>query len=173
MMAAGGVSLKNPTDAAAAYPHLWASRNAAKKAVEKCREGRLGSSRNKDSLITGGPQPPFEVSYQRAGPGCSKATAYVDLTIVPDPEAWLTERLGPLANFALGLPNQEAVVGPSLPAILGGYGEGLDPVLLFPHLVRPADPREGFRVRPFAVIAPNMIPGLGLIEREVGGTRLR
>src|SRR5580704_17399497 len=44
MMAAGGVSLENPTDAATAYPHLWATRNAAKKAMEKRRKGRLGSN---------------------------------------------------------------------------------------------------------------------------------
>lgn len=193
MMAAGGVSLENPTDAATAYPHLWATRNAAKKAMEKRREGRLGSNRNKDSLITERPQPPFEVSYQRAGPGCSKATAYVDLTIVPGPEAWLTERLGPLANFALGPEprgccgaiaprNPGRIRGGSRPCVaISTFGAASRPVRRVPGSSSPgwsgfwaADlghPRA--HLRPFTVIAPNMITPALDRSNEAGRTKPR
>jgi hypothetical protein len=121
--------------------------------MEKHREGILGSNRNEEYLITVRPQDRREgpshvrVDYQLPGHGKRPSTAWVDLNIVPDPEVWLTERLGPLVNFALGPANQEAVVVPSLLEIPGGYGEGLDLALLFARLVRPADPMEGFRVR--------------------------
>jgi putative DNA primase/helicase len=153
MMAAGGVSFENPADASTSYQQIWATRNAAKKAMEKHREGILGSNRNKEYLITVRPQDRREgpshvrVDYQLPGHGKRPSTAWVDLNIVSDPEAWLTERLGPLANFALGPAKQEAVVVLSLPEIPGGYGENFDPGSLFPHLVRPAGPLEGFRVR--------------------------
>ncbi len=115
MMAAGGVSFENPADAATSYQHIWASRNAAKKAMEKHREGILGSNRNKEYLITVRPQDRREgpshvrVDYQLPGHGKRPSTAWVDPHLVSDPEAWLTERLGPLANFALGPANQEPI----------------------------------------------------------------
>jgi putative DNA primase/helicase len=39
-----------------------------------------------------------EVTYRPEGPGHRARTARVDLTRIPDPEAWLTNRLGPLAS---------------------------------------------------------------------------
>jgi hypothetical protein len=39
------------------------------------------------------------LDYQKAGPRFSPSVAHVDLTIVPDPEAWLIERLGPLVTI--------------------------------------------------------------------------
>ena len=41
------------------------------------------------------------VTYRPAGPGHRARTARVDLTRIPDPEAWLTNRLGTLASFML------------------------------------------------------------------------
>ena len=35
MLAAGGIVVENPTDAAAAYPELWATRAAAKSALQR------------------------------------------------------------------------------------------------------------------------------------------
>jgi putative DNA primase/helicase len=40
-----------------------------------------------------------EVTYRPTGAGHRARTARVDLTRIPDPEAWLTNRLGPLASF--------------------------------------------------------------------------
>lgn len=150
MMAAGGVSLENPTDASTSYHNIWVTREVAKKAMERHTKAILGTNRNKKYLITACPQDRREgssnvrVSYQLSGHGKRPSVAWVDLNLVSDPEAWLTERLGPLVNFALGPANQEAVAVASLPEIPGGYGEDLDPMLLLPHLVRQADPLEGF-----------------------------
>jgi hypothetical protein len=121
MMAAGGVSFESPTDAATAYPQLWPTRNAAKKAMEKHREGILGSNRNKEYLITVRPQDRREapshvrVDYQLPGHGKRLSTAWVDPHLVSDPEAWLTKRLGPLTNFALDPANQEVCCGAIAP----------------------------------------------------------
>lgn len=104
MMAAGGVAFENPTDAAEAYPDLWASRDAAKKAMQRHSDPRLGTNRNKRILITECPQPPARITYQRSGAGRSKAVAWADLRTVPDPTAWLTERLGPLASIRIDEP---------------------------------------------------------------------
>ena len=114
MMAAGGVAFSNPTDAAAAYPKLWATRKAAKHAFERASEPRLAPFLNKYPFIREWGQPPAEVTYQRAGAGCRRVTALVDLAIVPDPEPWLVERLKTtLAYFALTVPTHSASERPS------------------------------------------------------------
>ncbi len=42
-----------------------------------------------------------EVTYRPEGPGHRARIARVDLARIPDPEAWLTNRLGPLASFEI------------------------------------------------------------------------
>ena len=42
-----------------------------------------------------------EVTYRPEGPGHRARSARVDLSRIPDPEAWLTNRLGPLASFEM------------------------------------------------------------------------
>jgi len=42
-----------------------------------------------------------QIDYQRAGAGRSKAAAFYDPALVPDPAAVLTEKLGPLAWFTI------------------------------------------------------------------------
>jgi putative DNA primase/helicase len=42
-----------------------------------------------------------EVTYRPEGAGHRARTARVDLARIPDPEAWLTKRLGPLAGFEM------------------------------------------------------------------------
>jgi putative DNA primase/helicase len=42
-----------------------------------------------------------EVTYRPAGAGHRPRSARVDLARIPDPEAWLTNRLGPLASFEM------------------------------------------------------------------------
>ena len=50
------MSFENPADASTSYQHIWATRNAAKKAMEKHGKGILGTNRNKEYLITVCPQ---------------------------------------------------------------------------------------------------------------------
>jgi hypothetical protein len=57
MLAAGGVVLSNPTDAAAAYPYLWSTWKAAKSAFERTgqmgtKEGRLALFPNRDVVTS-------------------------------------------------------------------------------------------------------------------------
>jgi putative DNA primase/helicase len=42
-----------------------------------------------------------DVTYRPTGPGHRARTARVDLTRMPDPEVWLTNRLGQLASFEI------------------------------------------------------------------------
>ena len=49
------------------------------------------------------------VSYRPEGAGQKPRRAVFDLSITPDPEAWLTNRLGPLAVFSLDLPARRVV----------------------------------------------------------------
>jgi len=52
MMAAGGIAFENAADAAVAYPDLWKTHEAAKKAMQRHPEQRLGTNRNKEYSIT-------------------------------------------------------------------------------------------------------------------------
>jgi putative DNA primase/helicase len=44
-----------------------------------------------------------QVTYRPNGPGHRARTARVDLTRIPDPESWLKNRLGPLAQYEVEL----------------------------------------------------------------------
>jgi len=92
MLAAGGMAFENPTDAAAAYPTLWPSKDAAKKAIQR---GKLGTFPYYSTLVGECPQL-RQVSYKPAGQGRSAAVAWYDPLLCPDPEAFLTTRLGKL-----------------------------------------------------------------------------
>ncbi len=96
MLAAGGVALPNPRDAADAYD-LWPSWEAAKKAMGR---DQRGTNANRYLLYSVCP-PLVRVSYQVAGERRKRAEALVDLAIVPDPCAWLEARLGPLSHFEI------------------------------------------------------------------------
>jgi putative DNA primase/helicase len=95
LMALAGIVLENAADMAACFPDLWPSREAAKKDGQ--RKGTndyyrdLYNSRMSPSSV--------EVTYRPEGSGHRARTARVDLARIPDPEAWLTNRLGPLAQF--------------------------------------------------------------------------
>lgn len=93
MLAEGGVALENSGHAFQAYRRLWPSSDAARQAFlrEKSatfpyEESQLGKCR---SLR--------RVAYQVARQGQRAAVAWFDPLVVPDPEAWLADRLGPLA----------------------------------------------------------------------------
>ena len=98
MMAAGGVSFESPTDAATAYPQLWNSRKTAFSAMDRFSKRQTSAFRNRSNLIT----KCRRLEYQKAGARFSRAAAWVDLDIVPNPDTWLTERLGSLAYFKIG-----------------------------------------------------------------------
>ena len=97
MLAAGGVILENPGDAASAYPELWGNRETAKKAFQK---GKLGKIPYRNISYTGNsPTSLVQVKYKLKGQGKSEAAAWFDPGIVPRDliSRWLTDRLGELA----------------------------------------------------------------------------
>lgn len=93
MLAAGGIVFENPRHASAAYPFLWKTWNAAKIAFKRAKEGS-----NPYRSISIGERPLLRrVAYQLAGQGKQAVAAKFDSALCPDPEAFLVERLGPLA----------------------------------------------------------------------------
>ncbi|MFP1646647.1 hypothetical protein ACK8OU_19555, partial [Defluviimonas sp. KMU-169] len=97
LMALSGIVLENAADMAACFPELWPTREAAKKDGQ--RKGTndyyrdLYNSRMSPSSV--------KVMYRPEGSGHRTRTALVDLARIPDPETWLTNRLGPLAQFGI------------------------------------------------------------------------
>ena len=94
LMALSGIVLENAADMAMCFPDLWPTREAAKKDGQRkgtnCYYRNLYNSEMSPSSAV--------VTYRPEGPGHRARTARVDLTRIPDPEAWLTNRLGPLAS---------------------------------------------------------------------------
>jgi putative DNA primase/helicase len=110
-MALEGVVLDNAADMAACFPELWPSREAAKKDAQ-----RKGTNCYYRSLYNSKMSPTsVEVAYRPVGPGHRDRVARVDLARIPDPEAWLANRLGPLARCEIRrVAGAEAVApGPS------------------------------------------------------------
>jgi putative DNA primase/helicase len=104
MLGCAGVALENASDAARAFPDLWDNYNAARKAFERARAVQTATLSYKYNIYTGlsrsaGHNPLRRVRYQRAGERLKPATAWVDPTIVSDPETWLTDKLGTLSKF--------------------------------------------------------------------------
>ncbi|MGC9371443.1 MAG: toprim domain-containing protein [Paracoccaceae bacterium] len=97
LMALTGIVLENAADMAACFPELWPTREAAKKDGQ-----RKGTNDYYRDLYNSRMSPSSaEVIYRPEGPGHRARTARVDLSRIPDPEAWLTNRLGPLASFEM------------------------------------------------------------------------
>lgn len=96
MLSVGGMALESPDDMATAYGQIWGTADAAKKAGQR---SRLGTSPLKGSPKGECPQPLCRVTYQRSGAGRRRVQAVYDPAVVPDPRAWLAERLGDLAAF--------------------------------------------------------------------------
>jgi putative DNA primase/helicase len=107
LMAARGVVLENAADMAACFPDLWPTADAARqdrsRSVTNCYYRILYNSEMSHSSAV--------VSYRPEGAGRKLRSASFDLTTIPDPEAWLTARLGPLATFV-----RELDAGISVPA---------------------------------------------------------
>ena len=101
-MAAGGIAFDSPAAAAAAYPELWASAEAAKKAIQR---GRLGTNPYNIYLYGNVPNLPLSrITYQLEGAGRGTATAWYDPDLIPDPVAWIAEQLGPVKTATLDRP---------------------------------------------------------------------
>jgi putative DNA primase/helicase len=97
LMALTGIVLENAADMAACFPELWPTREAAKKDGQ-----RKGTNDYYRDLYNSRLSPSSaEVTYRPEGAGHRPRSARVDLSRIPDPEAWLTNRLGPLASFEM------------------------------------------------------------------------
>ena len=101
MLGEGGVAFENPGHASAAYPDLWATRKGATTAFY--REQMSSNSNEKDThkRMETSARPLRRLDYQRAGSRHSPAVAWFDPLLRPDVEAWLTEKLGPLASCVI------------------------------------------------------------------------
>lgn len=104
MLALSGVAVMSAADAADAFPSLWPTREAAKKAMERFEEPILGTFLYREVPIKECPQDRLldrisllRIEYLRGGRGHRPTCAYVDTGLVDDPEGWLVSRLGPLA----------------------------------------------------------------------------
>jgi putative DNA primase/helicase len=76
-----GVILTSECDLLKLWPHLWPNRQAATR-----------------TLKAGVPNLPgfAQVEYQLVGPKMNKRFGYFDLSVIPNPRAWLEARIGPL-----------------------------------------------------------------------------
>ncbi len=94
MMASRGVVLDNAADRAKCFPDLWPTREIAKKDAK--RRGTNGYYR----IFYNSEMSPSSaaVTYRPEGSGQKVRSAMFNLELIPDPAAWLTERLGPLAD---------------------------------------------------------------------------
>ena len=160
LMALSGIVLENAADMAACFPELWSSAAAARqdrsRSVTNCYYRTLYNSQMSHSSA--------EVSYRPAGPGHRARTACVDLARIPDPEAWLNNRLGPLASFALtGCSGASETTGPSsavrldalasrltasMQAVLAARRAALDALAVRLEAAKPAAPRRSIHPEP-------------------------
>jgi hypothetical protein len=114
MLSTGGVALESAADAARAYPDLWPSAEAAKKAFQRTSAGHSPIR----ELPKGECPALLRTTYQRVGQRIRPASAWIDVAAEPDPRAWLIERLGALAACDAPEPSSEArrVPRPSAPS---------------------------------------------------------
>jgi len=114
MLSAGGVAYEDASAAALAYPNLWPSAEAAKKAFQRQRSGTFS---NEDITIGDCPAPRrlVRVSYQRAGSGQKVAFAWLDTRLNPDFRGAVERALGPLAFFEL---IEDEVAAPEPPVVV-------------------------------------------------------
>ena len=126
LMALRGIVLGNAADMAACFPDLWPSAEAA-------RQDRSRSVTNGYYRILYNSQMSHssaEVTYRPAGPGHRTRTARVDLARIPDPEAWLTNRLGPLAQCDIAAPlGEQAADRAGLDALASRLSASMQPAL--------------------------------------------
>jgi hypothetical protein len=83
--AAEGVMLETPVDMVKIWPKLWANEKAADRTIKEGLPKLPGFS---------------PIIYQPTGAKKKRRTGHFDLSVIPDPEAWLESRLGPLRILA-------------------------------------------------------------------------
>lgn len=110
-MMADGWFMESPADMAAFWPDVWKD----KKSAENWRAGNApefalfslkgGIIKGKEGEIA----PSWQaIEYRPKGRGQQTRKAYYDPSVIADPEAWLTERLGELAHYAPCAPSDAA-----------------------------------------------------------------
>ena len=157
MLAEGGVALENSGHAVEAYPGMWPTKDAARQAF--LRE-KWATFPYEESLL-GECRSLRRVAYQVARQGQRGATAWFDPLVVPDPENWLAERLGPLAWCrAADSPATDPPAVELVPEVPGSV-PGMRPEAVYGGRVLEPPPADmlliGPRHRPAAVIeAPAM-----------------
>jgi putative DNA primase/helicase len=110
-----GAAPLNYRDMARAHPDLFPSAEAARKALQ--REGPdkpLYGQLLSFFLTYKGMSGPSAIVYRRAGRGQQPTELLYIPTLIPDPEAWLTERLGPVVM--LGEPKPLSPASPARPS---------------------------------------------------------
>lgn len=119
MLAEGGIAFDSAAAAAKAYPSLYVSQDAAKKALQRNKEvsESIGTNPYKDFLQGNVPLLPRQlvaVFYRREGPSYRRERAVVDLARIPDPRAHMEGLLGSLAEYDVldAHPVQTAIVEP-------------------------------------------------------------
>lgn len=126
LMALSGIVIENAADMAACFPELWPSANAARqdraRSVTNCYYRDLYNSQMSHSSV--------DVTYRPAGSGHRARTARVDLARIPDPQAWLTNRLGPLAQCDIAvLPRDQVTQHDCLDALASRLTAGMQAIL--------------------------------------------
>jgi putative DNA primase/helicase len=144
MLAMGGVAFENGADAFRAYPTLWPSAEAARQSL---KPSRSGTKPNERVLIRECPTPLVAVAYQRAAAGAKRAESMVDPAVVPDPAAWLADRLGPLARCDIETPPPEPDI--RVPDIATATDDvpGLDPAMVYRRGVLEPPPADMLMIR--------------------------
>jgi hypothetical protein len=123
-MLARGAALGSAVDAAKAYPDLFPSPEAAKKALQRAAETEsIGTSPYGRVLIGECPDAlPIEVSYRPAGNGQKTRHAYVPAHRLDGFRVWLEDLLGPLTHYARAIPTAPTTTTPRVVSI-GRYGK--------------------------------------------------
>ena len=96
MLAEGRVILKNPAHAFRVYPRLWNTNDEARKAFER---EKTATFPYKGFVLGDCRTPLVPASYQLAGKGQKPAEAWFHPSALSDCRAWLTGRLGELAQY--------------------------------------------------------------------------
>lgn len=123
MAALSGAVLTSAVDLAAAFPDIFDGPRSAQRLMDEAaaigsraaisdrfayKEHYIGETVTNPEVWTN--KAPTRVTYRPAGRGQQSRFGRFDLRLVPDPRAWLTERLGTLAFFEVeGAPPAQAV----------------------------------------------------------------
>jgi hypothetical protein len=106
-----GILVTGATDLCRLWPQLWETERAARHALRDLCAGAsdAGSIKSENdpqdrasdagSIKTMSIKHARRMLYQTAGKGMQKRHGFFDPAVIPDPRAWLEERLGPLAYF--------------------------------------------------------------------------